>query len=720
MKSLIRIFFVSLFFLVATDQAYCQIHWETLVHASDQWKYLPGASDPGSTWRTTTHDDSGWSTGTGGFGFGDNDDATTLSPVISVFVRKKFNVVDVTAIEDMIFHIDYDDGFVAYLNGVEIARSNMGASQNITFNQPSAGLHEAVMFAGGVPEGFPISKSVLSTLLVNGENILAVEVHNESIGSSDLSCIPFLSARVNTAGVTYGPVPDWFDSDVFESSDLPVIMITTANGQSIPDEPKINATMRILNTPGARNYITDAAEFEGSISIETRGESSQMFPKKSYTIETIAANGDNENVALLGMPPENDWVLYAPYTDKTMMRDVLAYKMGRDLGQYAPRTRYVELLVNGVYNGVYVLIERIKVDKNRVDIASLNPDEISGDDLTGGYLLRIDKIDGNDYPAWTSVPDPRLSNEALVDLQYFDPKGQELVTTQQNYIRSFIKQFESAISTSSYTSTRTYKQFIDIPSFINFMIVSEIGKNVDSYKFSTYLYKDKDSNGGKLNMGPLWDFNLAFGNVDYWANSQTAPGWIFNDGQRVYWFRRLMNDPFFKNEFTCRWKELRADKFSDDYFKNAIDSIASHLNESQVRNYKRWPILGNYIWPNQYVGQNYSDEVSFLKQWIQNRLTWMDNNLPACSVVTDIDEEIQVDIDVSPNPSNTGFTISSSTPLVDAHLAIYDSQGRIVHTSALSIPFQWNGGNQVPSGIYYLRITKRGQTIAARKLIVIE
>jgi hypothetical protein len=651
---------LSLIFFIPSALLFAQTvdHYESIVYDSDEWRYHVGTSDPGSTWKNMTFDDSAWPASPGGFGYGDNDDRTVVPSTISVFIRKKFNIIDKDVIESGWLHVDYDDGFVAYLNGTEIARASMGTASPVAYNQSSEGLHEATMYQVGRPEGFPISKATLASLLVEGENVLAVEVHNESVGSSDLSAAAFFSVGINNTSFTYRETPTWFESP-FSSSDLPIIVINT-NGQGISDEPGIIADMGIIyNGPGLRNSISDPFNnYNGKIEVELRGESSQMFPKKSMKIETRDAAGNNLNAALLGMPPENDWVLYAPYTDKTFLRDVMTFKIGNDMGRYAPRRRFAELVINGDYVGVYVLMERIKVDNNRVDIATLNPDEISGDDVTGGYILRVDKIDGNDFPQWASVPSPQLAGAETINFQYFDPKGEDLVSAQQTYIKDFIQKVGSSLTSTDFKGANGYRKYFDIPAAIDFIISNEIGKNVDGYIFSTYMHKNKDSEGGKLVMGPLWDFNLCYGNVDYWTNSQIAPGWMWNDGQRMFWFRRMMADPWFAGQMKCRWTELRNTWMTNQYFTNYIDSMGVVLNEAQERNYKRWPILGTYVWPNQFIGQTYQQELGFLKQWTIDRLNWIDTNLPGtCEVVTGTEEDILNSIEVYPNPSNSKFFV---------------------------------------------------------------
>lgn len=181
------------------------------------------------------------------------------------------------------------------------------------------------------------------------------------------------------------------------SSKLPIIIIDT-NGQTIPDEPKITASMKIIDKGnGERNYVNDPANvYNGKIGIEIRGHSSQMFPKKQYGIELRDDAGNDISVSILGMPSESDFVLNASYTDKSLLRNVIAYKLGNDLGRYASRTKFCEVIINNQYMGIYILQEKVKRDKNRVNIKKIATADTTGDAVTGGYILKIDRIDPGD------------------------------------------------------------------------------------------------------------------------------------------------------------------------------------------------------------------------------------------------------------------------------------------------------------------------------------
>lgn len=423
------------------------------------------------------------------------------------------------------------------------------------------------------------------------------------------------------------------------SSNLPIVVIDTY-GVAIADEPKIPGFMGVVdNGPGnANNFGDPFNHFSGHIGIEIRGQSSQMFPKKSYSVETRTASGANLNFPLLGMPSENDWVLYAPYTDKSMLRNVVTFEMGRKMSTYCTRTRFCEVVVNNDYKGIYVLMERIKRDINRVNIASLDLNEISGENLTGGYILRVDKMDPDfSYftDGWLSTVTPSYPVAQRSTFQYFYPKADEIVPQQREYIMNYVTGFENSLTSSSFRDPEIgYQKYIDVPSFIDFMLLSEISKEVDKYKFSTYFYKEKNSDGGKLFAGPAWDFNLGYGNVDYWPAGLNPSGWLYSlvtsgNPAMMYWWKRLMEDDYFRDLAKTRWINLRESSLTNSFIQQVIDSFTLEIDEAKERNYERWPILGQYVWPN-YDWQNntYEDEVEYFTTFLFNRLNWMDNNMP--------------------------------------------------------------------------------------------
>ncbi len=678
-------FFILFFVVWVSCKAFGQTnevdHWEMAVSAEQEWAYFTGTSEPPANWSEVGFDDSDWPRGNGGIGYGDGDDRTEIDPVVSLYMRKSFSLVDTSTIEIMMLHMDYDDGFVAYLNGEEIARSNV-SGQPPSHNTLANDLHEALMYRGNDPEAFQISKQKMSELIFEGENVLAVQVHNRSSTSSDLSAIPFLSVGISDTTHNYMSLPSWFVAPLdYTLSELPVLAVNTM-GRTIRDEPRIKAWMDVIDRgPGNLNSIYDEPTgYQGWITIEIRGESAQMFPKKSYSFETQDSVGENNNVSLLGLTEENDWILYGPYSDKTLIKNVLTYHMARELGMYATRTRFCELFINDQYRGLYVLMEKIKQDDNRVDIARLRPEDVSGNELTGGYILRVDKIDDNDYPAWEAYPELPLSNAKVISYQYYDPDGFELQREQREYIRNFMREFEMVLSGPDYVHyEKGFRAYIDRRSFIDFLIINEISKNIDAYIFSTYMYKTKDSDGGKLHMGPVWDFNIAYGNVDYNDAAMQYYGWMYEDNWRMYWFRRMMRDRGFSNALSCRWHSLRDGMLADDMILDYIDSLVASLEQPVRKNFNRWPVLGQYVWPNELVFDTYEEEIGYLKQWLTDRLQWMDDHIPE-KCVTGFSSQSLVEsaTHIYPNPFSEQIMFDAGDKMTIKHVCLYDKEGRLV------------------------------------------
>jgi hypothetical protein len=486
----------------------------------------------------------------------------------------------------------------------------------------------------------------------------------------------------------------WFIDDILQEegedpgpleldSDLPIIVINTF-GEPIPDEPKITARMGIIdNGPGERNNLQDPfTNYDGFIGIEIRGQSSQLFPKNSFAVETRDSTGENLDASLLGLPAENDWVLYAPYTDKSMLRNIVSFELGRKMDNYCTRSVFCEVVINGDYKGVYTLMEKIKKDENRVDIATLNPDEILGDNLTGGYIIKVDKIDiGFEYnvDGWKSNPVPAYPNAMDITFQYYYPDPEEIVPEQRAYIRDFITTAENNLTVYYFANPYIgYQQYFDVLSFIDAMFLCEIAKEVDKYRYSTYFYKDKNSNGGKLFAGPAWDFDLGYGNVDYWDEGLDHTGWMYqivepHDWGIMFWWKRLMEDPYFKDMARTRWEYLRGDRLSDENIHALIDSVVTHIDEAKDRNYDRWPILGQYVWPNHdWYGNTYEDEVDYVEDFLFNRLAWMDGHFtgnllsPIAGLSAD-DNKIQVvlynDFFADPVLKKDHFTVNNAPGL---------------------------------------------------------
>ena len=440
-----------------------------------------------------------------------------------------------------------------------------------------------------------------------------------------------------------------FAVDIGES-EIPYIIVDTHDA-AIQFEPKINATMKI--------YDGEELVQEAEIGIEYRGKTSyRLSNKKGYNIETL--NGD---VSFFGLPEEEDFRLIGHIVnikdkyifDKTLMYNFVGYELARSIGRYASRCKFVELQLNDEYLGVYVFAEKLKRDGNRINIKSLNA---SSTNNTGGYILKIDKADPgpstvgqslsyfdnnwDDDARYTEVNSFRSRydiNGALLAFApygspyhpqkfletyflYEYPKEEDITATQKTYIANYIDQFETALLTDDFaTSTRTYTNFIDLSSFVDYFILNELFRNVDAYRLSTYLSKDRD---GKLSMGPIWDLDIAYDNgdripMDDWIINYNNH--VFSDAWMVhFWWPRLMQDPQFKAAVKVRWNSLRSNQLSNTKLTQLIDETAQLLKENGAvtRNYKVW---------DKGIGVDYDASISGLKDFLQQRTTWMDNTI---------------------------------------------------------------------------------------------
>lgn len=513
------------------------------------------------------------------------------------------------------------------------------------------------------------------------------------------------------------------------SSNLPIIKINTL-GQTIVDDPKTLAKMQIIdNGPGVRNFLSDTPNvYNGNIGIELRGSSSQGFPKKSFGLETWDSLSNDSAVSLFGMPSESDWILNANYSDKTLMRNVLSYDRSRAMGYYASRTQYCEVILNGRYIGVYIFMEKIKRDAGRVDIAKLTPNDTTGDDLTGGYILKIDKTTGAPGGGWTTLYNPPTGGPKPV-IQHEYPDVADILPVQAQYIKSYCDSFEMALYGSNFSNPVTgYRHFVDVASWVDYFILNEFSKSVDGYRISTFFYKDKGSNGGLLKMGPVWDYDIAWGNADYNDGNVTS-GYAYqyvhpSSGQQVpFWWNKLLQDPYFRNTLRCRWDDLRTNILSTAVLHNWIDSVGAYLDESQVRNFERWPILGVYVWPNPSpIPADYAGVKQELKDWITNRSNWLDANIPGnCSLagLGNLNEP-RTQLIAYPNPaSESTWLLLPENFKGLADLNFYNELGQLISSEKITIQGKelFIDLQLLNQGMYLIEM-RQGKTVYRAKLMV--
>ncbi|MBK7626858.1 MAG: CotH kinase family protein [Bacteroidales bacterium] len=408
----------------------------------------------------------------------------------------------------------------------------------------------------------------------------------------------------------------------FTDSNLPIVIITTPGVTQIVDNPRIIASMKIIDRGnGERNYLTDVnnpafLNYNGKIEIEIRGSSTQTRPKKQYGFSTLLDdNKTNNNVSLLGMPPENDWILNGMVFDPSLMRDYLSYNLSRMIGEYASRTAYCELVINGTYKGLYLLQEKIKADDNRVDISDISKTDNTLPNLTGGYIIKADKTTGGDPIAWTMYS----SFGAAIGYIHEQPEPDEITSVQSNYIKTQFQVFETSAFYSLNSDLSEISEYIDIPSFIDYMLINELASNADAYMFSTFFHKDRN---GKLRAGPVWDCDLTYGNdIFIWGfNRSKTNVWQFSNGDNEG--SRFWRDLFRNKQFNCymskRWSELTkpGQPLNTSVIESFLDQTRNKINEAAIRDNALWSSVGNL-----------QEEVSKIKTFLNVRTEWINGNI---------------------------------------------------------------------------------------------
>lgn len=427
-----------------------------------------------------------------------------------------------------------------------------------------------------------------------------------------------------------------------EKLQLPIIRIDT-KGIPILDEPRINANLAVFAMEDSSN-----PQVYSQIEIETRGNTAQYFPKKCYGLKTITTEGENNNINLLGMPSEHDWVLYASYSDKTFIRDGLSYSIFRQMGHYAPRARHCKLYINDEYQGIYILTEKIKIDSKRVDISK------SGVLLELTDLKRIKK----DEPYFES----KICKRAFVIKNPSNPDEPSIIQA-----KNIINKFEAIITSKNFADLPldSLADIVNINSIIDYFLLNEAIRNVDVMYVSTFWHIDRS---GKLTLGPLWDCDITLGNANY------IEGWKTDGLYAVtrFYGANLYTNKEFKNLLHKRWSELRTNILSTSSVIGVIDSILSVVVSEVEKNNERWNTIGRYITPNYFIGQSYEEEIFYLKSWIINRLNWIDYAFFESKLYVDSTTSSLHAIAIYVKPSNKSLTVNRSS---DGHS--YNYIGRI-------------------------------------------
>ena len=693
----------------------------TLISTGSNVKFLVPSDDTlGMDWTLADFDDSGWNQGPTGIGFDQKSSptygdliATDIGPLMqsnnaSVYLRFPFDLDDLSTIHLLLLRMRFEDGFVAHVNGVEVARNNFDDLETPLWNS-RARRSRLTSIALGV-EIFDLSNAV--PFLTTGRNVLAIQGLNNSAASSDFFLLPELASvavgtletdqrqffelptpgRPNGRGFalvsrdpafsvpegTYvdqvtvevtSPAPDAVlrytldgsnpdrESPIYEgpivltnstvvkarlfeegqlpsrtaeqpyiiisadlsdfSSNLPIVIVNTF-GTPIGGVTFAPGHLTVIDVEeDGRSRMNGPVHFAGSAGFKVRGSSTANRPKQSYSVEIWDSEQEDRDVSILGFPAESDWILYGPYNfDPALMRNAFIYELSNQVGRWAARTRFVEVFLNrdqgpvegpvpsGDYWGVYVFMEKIKRGPDRVDVQALDPSDVDEPQVSGGYILKVDRAD----------PGDRGLDAGGQNLKHVYPKEEEIqnVSAQVNWLRSFMNRMQSSLSDSD--PETGYEQFIDVDSWIDHHLLNVLPMNVDMLRLSGYMHKRRS---GKLVMGPIWDFDRSMESTDSRDNNPRAWNGT-GDATRAFsfpWWITLFADENFDQRYQARWRELRTNEFSTANLHAIIDRMAEELNEAQERDFGKW---------RQGKRGGWQGEIQLLKDWLQTRAEWID------------------------------------------------------------------------------------------------
>jgi hypothetical protein len=503
----------------------------------------------------------------------------------------------------------------------------------------------------------------------------------------------------------------------FESP-LPIVILDSHNA-SIPGTTSttmatISAVLIDTDITGRARSLGDA-DYAGRAGLRVRGRTASGMAKTPYSLELRDEGDTDKDLPLLGMPAEADWHLINPHSQKTMLQDPLVFQWSNEIAQYASRSRFVEVFRNTDgdgkinygedYVGVYLLMEKIKIGNDRVDVSRLGPKDNAAPDVTGGYIFKKDKFEESG-DVWFNVnggtSGPGRAGPALIPqqtLQIHDPDASEATSAQINYLQGYLNEFVAALNGPEFMDpVNGYRKYVDVESWIDHWILNEMSKNIDGFRLSQYWHKDRDVVdpvtgevlvAGKIKMGPVWDFDLSLGNSNFLRGGHPN-GWYkdqLSNTDYPYW-NRMFQDPYFKQKLTDRWRELRSTVFATEELLADIDSYVDLLSdgnplyESPVPGQPTNPIsrnnteyanhLATYHWPNCYYPGNmgdcpttspgvglyphpmtYQDHLTILKDFIMQRTAWMDTQFLGSPEFSHDGGEVE-----------TGFQLTMTSPVM--------------------------------------------------------
>lgn len=499
------------------------------------------------------------------------------------------------------------------------------------------------------------------------------------------------AAVFSADGTAHGPVTTAFFSKISPtltsfSSQLPVLIIDSlGSGPLIKDGVDHESWMYVYGARGTAPTFGASPELISPLTSTVRGSSSADFPKKGYNIKFTDAAGNKREQTLLDLPAYEKWALVAPWSfDFSYINNCVIYGLSNQMGRWAPKTRLAEVFFNANggdvdstdYVGIYVITDRVEVDKGRVDIAPLSPTDVSGSAVTGGYIIKFDTKDPDEIGWTTSRGTP---NNGISSIILVSPKADDVAPAQLDYIKNYVQRMEDALVSDQSLAfgQRTYLDYIDRDSWVDHHLINTFVCNPDAFIRSAYFNKDRN---GKLKAGPVWDFDRALGSYwdersyrwDVWSGVGGPDYW------RTGWWGIIAQDPEFMQDWVDRWQSLRREELSDANIAALVNGQAAQVGiDSVARDGARWP---DSVSPY----GSYEAQISYLRNWMQQRAKWIDDQFVAAPQVGTSGGSL---VFTPPAGAQLAYTLDGSDP---RSLGGEIAPNAIVVSGSVTLPFSAN------------------------------
>jgi hypothetical protein len=772
--------------------------------AQADWTVPVSGSDPASSWRNLSFIPSGWTNSPMGIGFdrgpvgvdyglqigsGSNtDSAMTNSGNPSCYVRVPFTIPAGTDVISLKLRVKYDDGFIAWLNGQPLQSGGTQVRRNFpvdpVWNTPANGQRDDS--AGAAFEDFDVTES--AGLLVDGQNVLAIQASNYNVNTTDFfirpelvgeigsgtppppgyfaiptpgarnggadsmvipqevtfsrasgtftgnfnltlggaisgqqiryttdgstpgTSSPLYSGAINITTSTVvrarvqsistgtlgfigarhyeflnGSVANYNSTGQAFKSCLPIVVLNNRGGGEIGDA-KENVRIQIYDrdASGFASLATNSVPTQTlNASINRRGRSSAGFPKKSYGFEIQDEYGTSKDEEILGMPAGEDWALVSCWSyDRAFSRNAWIYEMGRQAGRWSPRTRLVEVFfnhngspgdtpgyglsyTNNDYNdhrGVYILVETIRRGGDRVDVADMEPSEITFPGVSGGFIFKVDPPESDEF-SWRTQRNNPPTGTGGDNLVIHRPKLPNLAPQQSSYLVNYFQSFENALYTEAQSgfSTRNYRNYINSEAWADHNIFCMVAKNVDALRLSAYYHKDR---AGKMEAGALWDFDRSANSTD--GRDDDPNTWTGTGDATNYftfaWWDRLFQDVEFRQTYVDRWQMLRKGPLATANVNSVLDGYLAEFRPADADN----PAKRDYArWYGSATSNNISTEIGSMKSWLSTRSTWIDSQFTSQPAILPAAGPVVAGQTVSftvPSGTTVFYTVDGSDP----------------------------------------------------------